>query len=736
MAENIDYVKIGREIVRGMQEAGLGSSFGNSFSPANPTASGGSDGVQEMSDKAAIAASRMEKFEKAVAGTQTGLTRAERAQIKRYRDLELEQRRAAATMQNARKISMQYQEGTEEGIKAQQRYLDTQRELEKATENLAHATNEFIDLQEKANDQQRRELFPTFGKFGTLLKKNAAALGMLAVSIGTVLTEALAKDVVQQLKAGSQLAALEMQGFSTVLGISTEEMLQLETANRQAINAMGGSSVVFGDLRSEIMSTIPNINGLARTVGGIDEAFKFVVNSTGDLAKAGISGDQAIGNFTAQMDEFRTIFGTSPEQFRELNNQLAQNVDIRQSLRGLDRDERRRRMESLRLQIQLNGAMGMTAEQAVAAATRLQELAGGSAKDRIGQAARLQTMAAAFGIQGGAEAASALRAGRRASPEQQRILQQVLDQLSQTGARLETGGSIGQEILFQQMAESLNLTDLVGKGSDFNSALTDASRVQQDANLTEMERRDILLKTNSEFSTLNNNAKKLSERAGAAAVAIDGLSNSLSEKFGQILRSSAGQIFGALGGAAILRGGLRGLPAAAGAAGAQGAGAAGAAAAGARGAGAAGRLAGAGSRLLGAGMGALRFAGPIGLAAGALYGGYNLYKDWDNIDSFGDGVKSFFGFGPDGDNLSDAASVPTFQPMFAGMEMMETNIPIITENLTNQTSLAEAGLAVMREQRDLLQQLVEIQRSLQTAGPTPTASVDTPPASGVYPLFA
>jgi hypothetical protein len=664
----------------------------------------------------------IKNWNKAVQG-QTVFMRAEsREAVKRFRAAQTRHQEALKNQQLAI-------EAEKKGAKIANYRRRVEEALVESTEEMREAQQAYINAQNPATNKMAM----LAGRAGTA----ALALG----SIAAVGAKYLAGQTVQQLAAGSQLAVGEMEMLTAAVGVTTEEFLELEGANRQALNAMGGTSVAMQGFRNQIAAGIFEADGLARTFGSVRKGFIGVVQATGDMAKSGMRSTAATQGYIQQMDEFRTIFGTTPEQFRQLNNTLMENVEVRQSLRGLDQNERRVRMEGIRMQIELNGALGMTSEQAVAAATRLQEIAGGTAKNRLQQAARFQAMAAAYGIEGGAEAAAAIRAGRRATPEQQRIIQQVANQLSDIGARTETGGTIGQEMMFQQMSDSLGLTELVGKNSVFNSTLGETNRALEGTD-DAVKQLNALLGPGSEFTTLNNNTDKLSETMGGLAIAVERLSDAIDSKLGQLLKQVGSTALGAFtGGAAAAKFGpsvLRalglgrfagpGLAAAAPAMIGPGVAATGAAAAGTAAQGAAG-AAGAGAQAAAAGSragGAMRLLGGAGRLGGAVLskaflpltlamGAYGVIKDFDKLEGPMDYIKAI-GSGMSGGLYTPEYSTdaPTPEQMAAGdiTEEQQMFFPVIAEQALNQTTLAEAALEVSREQKALLEQLVALQGSL------------------------
>lgn len=520
MADELNWRMVGQEIARGMADAGNSSSFSSS----NP--SGGS----RVDAAIKAQADALKEYTKA----QDGATK----QTKKF--VNMTKTRGILESKETKKLAEQYRNNTA----ALQHLQHTLVQLSNRGLDTAEVQKRIIEVEKERVDIMRAGTQAMQSDRTRLL----AGLGALAAGVFRA-AQVIADDVMVQLQAGSQLGVKTMQTFTVQLGMSTEAIVELESRNRQIFNVLGGTATAMQQITDAVEA-----NGLelARQFGGLDEAAKFLGNSMGQLARSGIVPNQAaLDNMTEDMASFRRVFGTTPEQFLELNNQLMTNADIRYQLQGLDKEERQTRMQAIREQIKLNGAMGMTSEQAIAAASRLAELSGQGARSRIQQAARLQAMAAAFGVGGGAEAAAALRAGSRATPEQTRILQTVLSQLSETGARLRTEGTIGQELAFQEMSDRLGLDKLIGKGSEFNTALTETQRIQVEGN--------------KQLITLNDNYGKLNETAGQLALRVDQATNIINDKFisGLLGATNASALLtsalGVLAGAALGTGGPGGV---------------------------------------------------------------------------------------------------------------------------------------------------------------------------------
>lgn len=448
--DQYNWEAIGRAIARGMREGGNSTSFG---------ADRESDSSKKVSDEVDKFIKRQRRVHDATEDTTDHykklnkiLTQNSIVQNKEIKNLKVRYKSQSDHLRKLERKLRRTTEGSED-------YNAVLTELESVTKERVQTEKRLVDAHNKLNSA-----------VGAVV---GAVVGAMAV---------LADDVMVQLRRGSQMGVIAMQGYTAALGISTETLTELEAENRQALNAMGGTANALQNIMTGPLGTVDM--ELVKLAGGFDEATEFFTNSMSSLANAGIKPSMsAFGDLKEDMKDYRRIFGMNQEQFVQMNNALAENQDIRYELQGLDEEQRRARMNEIRQTIELNGALGMTAEQAMAAAEVMASMRGQGAKDRIQAAARLQAMAAAYGIEGGAEAAEALRAGARATGPQRQILENVAKQLANMGAEVRQQG-IGAELQYQTMLDQLGLEPYLGKGSPLITTMTEARRAEEGADLT------------------------------------------------------------------------------------------------------------------------------------------------------------------------------------------------------------------------------------------------------------
>lgn len=205
--------------------------------------------------------------------------------------------------------------------------------------------------------------------------------------------------------------------------------------------------------------------------------------------------------FKGDMERLRKINGESYENFNNSIANIAADEDVRAQLKAATSEaERRAIMDGIASQYAQSRAMGMTTEEAKNAAKALAKLAGEKPLERFKKAAKLRAFGAAMGM--GAEsnrlADLEIKGKRRTAAENteyQQIAGQLSERLTQTGT-----GSYEGEIFATQLADKLQLEQMLGPSSPFNNTLGNATKPLEDATKTLDTFPD---KLNQVFSTLN-----------------------------------------------------------------------------------------------------------------------------------------------------------------------------------------------------------------------------------------
>ena len=314
-----------------------------------------------------------------------------------------------------------------------------------------------VKILDKANDLQEKNnsLLQRFGKTAML------ALGLDAA-------RKFATDVSAQFKYGSIGGIGQQQLRSVSLGgIDPSALSEMSAGARMAAIALGGQTEMYDVMQAKQWANI-------KVTGDATEAARHTTEMLQLMGRAGIRPSlKGVNQLTEQFGYLHRMTGMTAEQYRATFTALTQNADIRQKLQGLDKKDRRARLEGIWLRFKENVALGMIPEQAQKAAEALAGMAGEGPKERFKKAAQLQMAAGALGISGGAEAAEALRAGDRATKEQTDVLDRVLKGIANARVKSRTADGIHTEFAIERLTRDLQE---VGKDSPFVTTLTEALR--------------------------------------------------------------------------------------------------------------------------------------------------------------------------------------------------------------------------------------------------------------------
>lgn len=280
----------------------------------------------------------------------------------------------------------------------------------------------------------------------------------------------LVDDYKTQLAVGSHMTTVQSQWAAIMSGTDPRQFVQMMGNARQA--SLTFKSVgEYSDLVSQQQSKYFN------QIGDLTDASQFAHDSFMMLGKSGVRPTAAAMDQTAQT--FRVlnkIAGVTSEQFSQLMDQTLADVDIQTRLRVAKQGERAAIIAGIQKQIEMNVAMGLTVEQATAAAVAMGKIAGGGAKERFKRAAQMQMAFGALGVSGGARAAELTRKGNaRMSPEERAELEKLTTNLTQA-ATATRGGSIAGELVTDTIMDKTGLVQFFGPDSPLNKQLGEGLR--------------------------------------------------------------------------------------------------------------------------------------------------------------------------------------------------------------------------------------------------------------------
>lgn len=347
-------------------------------------------------------------------------------------------------------------------------------------------------------ETERAKVLEEANKLKEQENKKISSLLTRLISWGALLEglRRLSEDVQAQLKYGTSGSILSQQHNAIkLLGVDPAMLSEMSAQARMAEIAMGGHDAAM-------QAITKNQWELFKVTGSFAEAARHQMESFQILGEAGIR--PTMQDFRAmqdQMDYLHRMVGMTAEQYRALNKRLVDDVDIRQRLAGLNMQQRHQVLQEIRQRIIANTALGMTAEQAEAAAKALEKMTGEGPKERFKRAAQLQMLGGMLGIAGTAEAAEALRLGDRATAEQRAALDRVSKAITDARARSRQG-ALGMEFAIDSVLSKTGLDEAFGKTSPFLTTMTEALRPDP-----EVAQATITTAQNTSF--LNENLLKL-----------------------------------------------------------------------------------------------------------------------------------------------------------------------------------------------------------------------------------
>lgn len=406
-------------------------------------------------------------------------------QMERNRDLE--NQAAGEILQKTKKNKL-----TDEEIKVQSKLVESIKDRKQAEQeilkyqNLINAgSGNQVDLQNKlagaeeklfaAEVAHKRALDEVGGGFLSFLKKMNLLGAALTWITGMVVHQYQAQKEAIKLTSGMidlgdsfTAGRIKLEGLSAVAGLASDTTMKSITANRQAVNAMGGTAKAITSWSGTMESTFTSMTG------DVDEGFQLYLESQQMLRQQGVKPTvSAMQGYAIDLKKLGSLTGMQAEQAAALYNEVASDTDSRVLLKAAREGERQAILASQRALINMNIAAGMTAEQAKEAAKMLNKMVAAKPIERMKQAARMRALGAAFGVGGGEQAAAALIAGPRATAQQREQLNDFNKSITTVADQMR-GQGLGQEIFSTTLLEKLNLDQYYGADSPFSTTLTSA----------------------------------------------------------------------------------------------------------------------------------------------------------------------------------------------------------------------------------------------------------------------
>lgn len=388
------------------------------------------------------------KQQNALAQEAIKLKRQEQAAAKEYHRL---QRDAHAISKRSKATEEQKARATQQANAALQRWQAAQG----ATNNAVSALNNSFQGLVKGTKLTNAALV----WFGATLRAQASQL----------LAQNQANNGVVEGTNSLASALWEQQNTALKYRLTGEEFAKITAANRQVINAMGGSKAAFSTLS-------PTIDRLRILSGDSAEGLRLASEAATEFARKGIRPTQAAMNrYTDDVVQLQRQTGMGTREAMAYFNDIASDADSIDILRSARKEEREAILQSQRALVQQSIAAGMSAEQAKEAAKMLSKMTAAKPLDRLKQAAKVRALSGAMGIAGGDAAAQAIIAGKRATAEQKLALQRFSENAANAMDQA-AGQGLGTELFATTLFEKLDLEQYYGKNSAFSTTLGDTMK--------------------------------------------------------------------------------------------------------------------------------------------------------------------------------------------------------------------------------------------------------------------
>lgn len=365
------------------------------------------------------------------------------------------------------KASEDYHEAQQRSIEIQRDSTRSEQEKTNAQDEAKAALGKWREAQSDANKASRKTTDSLKGLTKGFDFSNAAV-----VWFGQTVRAQAAQLAAQYKASGGVIegantvfgAFIDQQNTALKYGVSGSELAKVSAANRQFMNSLGGTNAALNTLN-------PTIDRLRANFGNNEEALAVATEQAAEFARKGIRPTQAaMESYVDDVVMMQRRTGMGAKEAAAFFNDIANDTDSIDALRSARAGEREAILKSQRAMVDQAIASGMSAEQAREAAKMLNKMAAAKPLDRLKQAAKIRALGGAMGIAGADEAAQAVIAGKRATPEQQANLAKFSENAANTMDQA-AGQGIGSEIFATELLGKLDLEQYYGKGSAFSTTL-------------------------------------------------------------------------------------------------------------------------------------------------------------------------------------------------------------------------------------------------------------------------
>lgn len=320
-------------------------------------------------------------------------------------------------------------------------------------------TQEIADGEARLKDAQ-------VGAEGEKLK-NSIGSWVTKIDLGAIAMTAFTKAVWDtvgtihsEMKFATRLnSSIANQIKTATLGLSRAEYAALTGEYRRTMGAMGGLQEATDLLASEN-------NAYYELTGDLKEATEIQLQAYQMLTNNGIKmSTQELKRYSEGVrksyNDIKFQTGLSLKQFTDTLRELEDDESTRIAMRlAAGEQERRQIMENNQARIKENLAMGMTREQALAAAKAMNKMAGEKPLDRFKKSIKLQMAMGAMGVGGGEEAARIYRKPKnKRTKEEEAYLQERMSAYSNQMSTQMGSEDLGTAAFAEKIGEKSGFTE-------------------------------------------------------------------------------------------------------------------------------------------------------------------------------------------------------------------------------------------------------------------------------------
>lgn len=321
------------------------------------------------------------------------------------------------------------------------------------------------------------------GAFGDLAKSARLAAAGLLVSLG----KKAITEMMDMAREGMQKGVEPFPAMAAKMYLSGKEYQEIMAANIQAVHASAGGYDEFNKIMVDHNNEFLKTAGMDPVLAAKNEANSMtMIRSFSQAGKTASDVSSEMSQLSKEGTVYRNVTGGTMEQFIALNQRLADDVDLQNSMMALNDKERIAMRQSITARVEEYQKMGLTADKAEELAKWLQQSSGmKSPADIAKEAAMVQLTASRLGMQ--ADQAARLRdykmkkeAGitltKAELADQDELMKTMAKKYNDRRAQQNTSSIGGAFGIQQELISTLGQT-----GSDFQKAFGLVSEAERKA---------------------------------------------------------------------------------------------------------------------------------------------------------------------------------------------------------------------------------------------------------------